>query len=135
MKKRLLRHAVDTALGKLPHHPELNHFPHFSFVVARGRIMSWATNTKMEPPKHYGYHRPWDGTYRPKFHAEVLAYRRSEVVGPFEIINVRLNRNGDVKLSRPCVPCCRLLGSLGCRRIWFSSEVGFLSVDLEGQEM
>jgi len=131
MKRRLLQQAITCALDKLPTHPEYMHFPHFSFIVVRGKIVSWSTNTRMEPPIHYGYHRPWDETYRPKYHAEVSAYKRATITEPFEIINVRLNRCGEIKLSRPCRPCCKLMTELGCKRIWFSSESGFLSLDLK----
>ena len=130
MKKRLLQQAVAYALDKLPNHPELLHFPHFSFIVARGKIVSWATNTRIEPPIHYGYHRSWDETYKPKFHAEISAYKKATISETFEIINIRLSRHGEIRLSKPCHPCCKLMTKLGCKRIWFSSEAGFLSLDL-----
>lgn len=130
MKKRILRRAVDLAIEKLPLHPEYLHFPHFCFVVEDNGIVAWATNTRMEPPLHYGYHRPWDSGYRPKYHAEVMAYRKAMPKPGFEIVNVRLNRLGHIKLSKPCVPCCRLLARLGCRKAYFSSEAGFLTMNL-----
>lgn len=129
MKKSLLDHALKIARDKLGSHPQLAHFPHYSFVVQNNQIVEWALNTTLEPPRHYGYHRSDDESFRPKYHSETLAYRRARgLIGDkdFEIINIRLNKAGAVRLSRPCKPCYELMSVLGCRCFYYSSEVGFL---------
>lgn len=67
-----------------------------------------------------------------KLHAEYVAYRRARGImdlgQPFEVVNIRLNRSGRVKLSAPCPCCFKFLKTLGCRSIWFSTEAGFAKI-------
>ncbi len=131
MKKSLFTEVVRIARSKLPSHPERSCYCHYSFVIQDNKIVEWGTNNRHEPPKHYGYHRPWDGTFRPKFHSEAYAYKRARGLltdDSFEIINVRLVKSGELRLSKPCRPCFELLASLGCKRFYYSSEVGFMDL-------
>jgi hypothetical protein len=130
MKRSLLNQALRIAKDKLSTHPELDNFPHYSFIVQAGKIIEWATNGAHEPPIHYGYHnRQKDDGFKPKYHSETWAYKRARGIledGSFEIVNIRLNKKGEIRLARPCKPCYDLLTILGCRRYYYSSEVGFL---------
>lgn len=131
MKKSLFHQALYLARSKLPTHPELKCFPHYTFVVQGNAIVAWATNVKLEPPRHYGYHRNDNVTFQPKYHSEIWAYKRARGLltsEHWEIINIRLSRAGELRLSRPCKPCHELMAALGCRRYFYSSEVGFLEV-------
>lgn len=131
MKRSLLTQALRISVDKLDRHPELQNFAHYSFIVQSGRILEWATNSRREPPRHYGYHHNRETTFRPKFHAEVFAYKRARglLVGDaFEIINIRLTRAGVVRLSKPCRPCYELMTALGCRAFYYSSDFGFLKL-------
>lgn len=125
MKKSILRVAIHLAYDYLAHHPQINHYPHYSFIIVKNKIVSWATNTCLEPPIYLGYHRSWDGSYKPKFHAEWHAYRRSKITGPFDIVNIRLNKSRHLRLSKPCKTCFHLLSSLGCRKFWYTDQTGF----------
>ncbi len=125
MKKSLLRVALNHAEEHLFTHPQLSHFPHFSYIVMRNRIISWATNTSKEPPIHFGYHRNWDGSYRPKLHAELNAYHKANIHSSFEIINIRLSKSKELRLSKPCYACFKLLRTHGCQRFWYSDLHGF----------
>src|SRR4051812_15473268 len=101
MRKSLVKAALRIAIRKLSGHPELANFLHYSFVVRDNQIVEWATNARQEPPRHYGYHRRCDASFRPKFHSEVRAYRRARgLIGTgadFEMINIRLTRSGLVR--------------------------------------
>lgn len=133
MKKSLLDVALYTARKKLPLHPELGRFLHYSFVVQNNKIIEWATNAgKCEPPRHYGYHKA-DITYRPKYHAEIRAYRRAKGLlngNPFQIINIRLNKQGVLRLSKPCRCCFDLMTVLGCTKFYYSYKNGFETVSV-----
>ena len=122
MKKTLLKQVVDFCKKKLERHPERDNFPHFSFVVKNGKIVSWARNGKVEPPRHFGYHRDWDETFRPKYHAELAAYKKHPVRPPFQIVNVRLNKQGLLRISKPCQACAKVMTALGCSRFYYSFQ-------------
>jgi hypothetical protein len=126
MKKSLLKQILEVCGKKLSRHPELNNFPHYSFVIKDGKIVSWARNSKVEPPKHFGYHRKWDKGFRPKYHSELAAYKKNPVKPPFQIVNVRLTRQGKLRMSKPCPACTKLMTALGCCRFYYSFDHGFL---------
>ncbi len=132
MKKSILKHALGIARAKLSSHPQYNHFMHYSFVVQFNKIVEWSVNNSKLPPVHYGYKdRIKDKAFRPKTHSEIEAFRCArgllDLNKPFEMINIRLSKNGEVRLSKPCVCCRDLLTALGCVKFYYSSEVGFLS--------
>jgi hypothetical protein len=126
MKKHVLAYVMSVCRKNLDRHPELNNFPHYSFILKDNKITSWARNSKIEPPRHFGYHRDWDATYRPKYHAELAAYRKHPIKPPFEIINVRMSKQGLLRISKPCLACTRLMTALGCRKFYYSFQGGFL---------
>lgn len=132
MKKSIFNAALQIAKSKLHKHPQVDCYPHYCFIVQDNRIIEWATNSSHIPPKHYGYHRTDDPTFVPKLHAEVFAYKRAKGLlnhdDPFEIINMRFTKNGLMRLSKPCKSCFHLMKVFGCKKFYYSSEVGFLSI-------
>lgn len=137
MKKAILREAVRIAKSKLHLHNELHNYPHYSFIIQNNKIIEWATNAHHEPPRHYGYHNrcKHDIGYVPKFHAEVFAYKRAKALltdNTFTIVNMRFNKAGQLKLSKPCTPCYELMSALGCSCFYYSSDIGFLQLKTLG---
>lgn len=128
MRKSLLNEALKIAAANLENHPEYQHYAHFSFVVKDNQIVEWATNNSHTPPKHMGYGARIKGA-KPKTHSELMAYKKARrILGKrsFQMINVRLNRSYQVRLSKPCVCCDNIMREMGCTKIYYSSEVGFL---------
>lgn len=131
MKQKIITQCIRIAKRSLASHPELNNFPHLSFIVQDKKLIEWATNSCHEPPIHFGYSREEEPDFRPKLHSELWAFKRARGLlnnGPFEILNIRLNRLGKIKLSRPCKKCFKLLASLGCKTFYYSSDCGFLKL-------
>lgn len=131
MKNSVLKRALRISIDYLPKHPQLKCYPHYSFIVQDNKIIEWATNVVYEPPIHFGYRMRISGG-RPKLHAEFLAYKRARgILGRrgFEVVNIRLNRSGMVRISKPCQCCHDFLSDLGCIKFWYSWEGGFLSCD------
>lgn len=127
MKLFKLEQLIRECRKKLPNHPELDNYPHFSFVFSKtGERLGAGINGCYEPPRHWGYHKRG---YRPKLHAEIRAFlaarRRLGTKGSgFTIVNVRLDKDGVVKNSAPCCTCRTLLTSLGCSSFIFSISDG-----------
>lgn len=101
-------------------HPEYGNFHHFSFIVQNNKIKGFATNTS-GTVKYSGFYSRLS-----KSHSEANAY--SKTVGilarntSFEIINIRLNKSNQTKLSKPCPCCIYFLQSVGCSKVWFSCD-------------
>ena len=104
-------------------------FLHWSFIIQRGQIVEWGTNRVGNPPMSLGY-KKWQ-----QRHAETEAIRRARGIldrnQPWEIVNIRINRLGEVRNSKPCECCERALQIVGCSRVWFTSEKGFQKVDIQ----
>ena len=142
MKKSLLVEAVRVSREKYSSHPQ-EEFIHYSFVVQDNQILGYGVNRSADPPIHWGYQRDrtnelpnhrrcqWEN-YRPKIHAEIDAYRKVKGImnhnRDFEIINIRLNKKGEIRNSKPCSCCFKLLKELGCSKFWYSFEIGFLKI-------
>lgn len=131
MKNGLIREALRIAREKLPSHPQFSNWPHFCFIVQGNQIVEWGYNTENDPPIHMGYQTRLGGA-NSKTHAEVNAYRAAKglltVNKPFESINIRLSRQGDLRLSAPCTCCANFLKTMGCTRCWFSIDMGFAKI-------
>ncbi len=130
MKRQLFKQATQVARNKLGNHTQDN--AHFAFIVQNNNLIGYGVNQDGEPLIHWGYKKnKEDPTYDPKIHAEIHAYRKNKGLldknKPFEIINIRLNKKGNLMSSKPCPCCSELLRDLGCKRFFYSYENGFLS--------
>ena len=131
MKKQLFSQVYQIAKEKLVVHPQ-SVYVHYSFIIQNNSIVGYGVNRDGTPPIHWGYkNRKDDPTYNPKLHSEINAYRKVKGIldkrKSFEIINVRLNRHGELRNSKPCSCCYNLLRELGCKKFYYSSDIGFLS--------
>jgi len=129
MKNTILRECLRIAIERNPTHPEWGHYHHFSFIVQANRILEWGINRKGPPLTQYGYKRFG------KLHSETEAFRKAKGIldhgKKFEIVNVRLNRSGDVRLSKPCKTCYSFLKSVGdCGYVWFTTDVGWARIKI-----
>lgn len=105
-------------------HPYTGGKFHYSFIVVRNQIIEYSPNTNLVLPKHFGYAaRINDG--EAFTHSEIAAYKKAKglLLGrKFEIVNIRLNKSGQIRLSKPCIVCYSLLQILGCYRFYYSTK-------------
>jgi len=132
VKKSIFNEVLSTARRKITKHRDLGHFLHFSFVIQNNKIVEWGMNNKRIPARHNGYHRRvQDPGFGPKTHSEADAWKKAKGLLDkkkcFQIVNIRLNKSGELRNSRPCECCFELLRAMGCSKFYYSSSVGFLS--------
>lgn len=109
-------------------HPEEDCFIHYSFVIERNKIVGYSTNQKGSSPIEWGYN------HYGKIHSEYAAYKkmRGIIKGEFYIVNIRLNRQGELKNSCPCACCCHYLSLFNCKLVYYSiSENHFGKVKIK----
>lgn len=120
-------------------HPQKDNFIHWTFLIRNGRIISSGVNRPVEPPRCFGYHTelcregtpfpPKNGVpvpLIPKLHSELDAYRRCrEDFRGCIAVNVRLNKTGQERISMPCVTCRKLLWVNQCKKVFFTTELGW----------
>ena len=97
---------------------------HFSFIVKRSTILSFGQNTydKTHPiGKKLGYRNG-------NIHSELAAVVNFEwdrrILGDCDIVNVRLNRHGTIRYSKPCNCCLKLLEQLDVNRVYYTNKNG-----------
>lgn len=128
MKKSLLRQCLCHAQNHIKKHPRRTYF-HYSFIVQNNKIIEWGINKTSNPPIHYGYNKNHDdGSGNLSIHAEISAWKKAKDLlcdAPWECINIRLTRCGDVRMSKPC-PCCQaFLRAQGCAKFYFTTGAGW----------
>ena len=123
MNQNLIMNCITFSKNYLTKHPEYikKGYLHFSFIVVDNKIIERGFNRSTNPPIHYGYPE------RSKLHSEIQAWihARGLINGSkFEILNVRLNRTCQIRISKPCVYCFDLLSALGCKAFYYTTNEG-----------
>ena len=129
MKNAIFDNCMRIAQDYLPRHPQFRFYAHYSFVIQNNAIIEWATNSGGNPdgplrPMYDSRVKYLNG--RSKTHSEPFAMKRARGLlqrnKEFDLINIRLARNGLTRESAAC-PCCRhFLTMLGCRSVWFTLD-------------
>lgn len=92
-----------------------------------GKICSVGVNRQHEPDKKYGYHnRIPKEDFKPKWHSEIDALRKVRSrLSDWIIVNIRLNKKAETRLSCPCSICMNTLLCFDCSNIYFSTPNGW----------
>ena len=128
MQKRLLKECLRIAVAKNnpKTHPEWGSYHHFSFIVQDNKLIEWGTNHPGTPPKYLGYDKMC------KIHSEHMAFKRAKGLlkkdQSFDIINIRLNKTNEIRMSAPCKCCYSFLRNEGCRKVWFTTNLGWANL-------
>jgi hypothetical protein len=119
MNKKVLKQCIRIAEKNNYKHPDKDGYRHFSFVVQNDAICDWSTNTCAAPILIRGY--PIYG----KIHAEFNVWNKAKGIllknSKFEVVNMRMTKNGGIRNSCPCLNCFKYLRNQGCYRIWFTT--------------
>lgn len=131
MNKNILKECVRLSKrqNNADKHPQFHNYIHWSFIVQDNMIVEIGKNKQGKPKyTNFGYIKT------AKIHSEHDVYEKAKGLlkknRPFEIVNIRLNKQGDLRLSKPCACCCKFLDFIGCKTVWFSTEVGFAKLRL-----
>lgn len=129
MRKRIIKQCLSLARTKNnpDSHPEWGNFHHFSFIIQNNKILEMGFNRKGPPLEGFGYSQEFG-----KIHSENDVYRKAKGIidhsKAFDVVNIRLNKRDQLRLSKPCSCCSNFLGVVGCRHIYFSTNNGFAKV-------
>lgn len=126
--RNVLRTCLLRSLQEAGNHPQYRHYIHFSYAIVGGKIEAVGRNQSAAPDVHFGYNRR--GMVTPKIHAELDAYRKLRKKFSinridWSLVNVRVNRSGEFKMSKPCVVCQEWLAAVGCESITYTTERGW----------
>lgn len=128
VSKSVLAECLKRALSKNnpKDHPDWGCYHHFSFIVQNDKILAWGPNMP-------GPARPSYSGIR-KIHSEAAAYQRGRGKltrgKPWAIVNLRLSKDGQLRISKPCHCCQSFLRAAGVGKIYFTTEAGFAQMEL-----
>lgn len=88
----------------------------------RGKILSWASNDYVKSsPKMLRYSLDVGDIHKPFWHSECRAISKLPYTStPHKITVVRVNKSGDLMLSKPCKICQNLINNVGIKVIEYS---------------
>ena len=128
MKRNLISQCLSIAKKHNNTHPNKNSWHHFCFIIQDNKLIEWGFNRRGKPLNGHGY------MPHQMVHAENDAYKKAKGImdkrESFEIINIRLNRRGELRNSFPCKCCMSYLKFFGCNKIWFTTNVGFAKMEI-----
>lgn len=121
MKKTILTECIRISISKNNNAP----YPakrHYTFIIQNNKIIEYGRNRIDRSYKELGFPETSNR------HSEVDAWKRARGIlkknKKFEIVNIRLNRCGEIRDSKPCSCCYSYLLDLGCRRFYYSCSSG-----------
>ena len=106
---------------------------HLSFIIYKGRIISIGQNSKKTHPtnlKNKKINReginisPIKGTCSELSAIKKLKALTNIPTDKCQLINIRINKNNQIRMSKPCVSCDNLLAYHSFQSVWFSDEKG-----------
>ncbi len=95
---------------------------HFSFIITGSKILAIGINTFQEHPKGHYFGFKWGG-----LHSEISAILKlgkpfGDNCKKYDIINIRLNKKGLVRISKPCKTCENVLKMIDFKRAYYSTN-------------
>ena len=103
-------------------------YKHFSFIVDGQTIFSIGfNNTTKTHPLAQKYGHRFAST-----HSEINALAKFpyaiRLLRNYDMVNVRLNKNGVVRLAKPCIHCQQLLMAFNISNIYYSTNAGSFEI-------
>ena len=98
---------------------------HVSFLVKNGKIKHIGWNKHRTHPKslNHPYH---DGDVFLHAELDVCIKSEREDLSDFEIVVIRIDRNGKMCNSKPCRGCQSVLKQFGIKYVYYSTNIGIV---------
>lgn len=105
---------------------------HFSFLFERNRLLAIGQNQSHTPNAKaikFSNRFQCPEVYRRQFlHSEIDAisriFSRFYIDSSIKLVNIRLNKYGELRDSKPCGNCQPVLDGLNITKIWYSTNEG-----------
>lgn len=130
MKKLLLQDCLRIAVrNNTPErHRRYGWYHHFSFIVQDNKIVEWATNAPGKDIYSHFY------ATTAMIHSECAAFKKAKGIldrcRPFEVVNIRLNKQNQTRISKPCKCCSEFLSLFNCSKVYFTNDESFEMIRL-----
>jgi hypothetical protein len=111
---------VAVSLHKKRRSQHTPNYLHYTFVFTNNALVAYGINRPGPRPLCYADHVL-------SLHSEWVALWRARSVWKkkLTVINIRLSKNGSLRISRPCDDCQRFLSKFDCS-VFYSTDGGFV---------
>ncbi len=106
---------------------------HATFVYNKNKLICTAHNNynKMHPYYKFGKYKATknnNNKYIPGIHSEVAALLKmgSSNCTSLTFVNIRIDNNNNVAISKPCPNCQNLLDSIGYKNLWYYNGKNYI---------
>ena len=97
---------------------------HFSYIIKKNRILSIGWNNSKKTHSLAAKH----GYYENHIHSELAAVvkfpHRYYDLAQCTLINIRIQKDGNPMMSRPCKNCLKLLTAFQFKKVWYTGKDG-----------
>jgi len=132
VKSSVINKAIQIARSLCPTNRE-NKNSHIAFLIKSNLIEKIGTNKKRTHPeiKNHPYHEGYVG-----IHAELDCILKldKEDLSDYKMLIIRVDRNGNLNMSKPCPGCLSLLNQFNIKEIKYSDAAGKI-VNLDNNEI
>lgn len=130
MNRRTLLKCIEITKGLAP--TNFNHKTfHTTFIFRKNKLQKIGINSSKTHPKnmhldHRGRHDGVDIRQFVSMHSELSAVLKygEEDCSDCVFVNVRIDRNGNPSMAKPCNGCQDLLRSVKFKRLYFTNDQG-----------
>lgn len=120
MRQKTLKRAVQIAHTLCPTNLEMR-ASHVAFLIKSGKIEKIGVNKRRTHPEisKHPYHEGHVG-----IHAELdcILKINKEDLSDYEILVLRVDKNNNLAMSKPCSGCQSLLNQFNIKEIWYSDK-------------
>ena len=122
--KSLLPTAMDGREGK-------NKFFHFCFGFHKNKLIAIGQNDPEKThTRAYKLRRRFNqNADYPFIHAEIdmlsKLWGKVYIDSRLKVVVIRLNKQGELRNSKPCKRCASIINALGINKVWWSTDYGF----------
>jgi len=133
----IIKQSVSVSFSMLPRAKQNrntnNKFFHFAFAYKKNNLLAIGQNNPNKThTSAYRIAKKFKINERyPYLHAETdlisRLWGKYYIDSSLKIVVVRLNKNGDLRNSKPCSKCQKILNALDIKQVYWSTENGFKS--------
>ena len=96
---------------------------HISFLLNGKKIESIGFNSQIKTHTLCHKHNYWKDHIHSEVHA-VIKCKRIHLIDGFSLWNIRIDRHGNIRISKPCDRCMEFIKKIGIKKVYYTKNNG-----------
>lgn len=119
-----MKQSIINRLKKCAAKSEHSHFKLGAVILnKKGEIIAEGYNQRKTHPVQHKYAKQVNREHKINLHAEIAALVKCRQ-DPYELVVIRLRKNGDFAMAKPCSICMAAIAESGIHRVIYSTSNG-----------